>query len=96
MTGLLDRFKEEDSEGSEMVEERQSYEESEPESTQSDIIESEVVESEPENESRSGLNDVQEQATSSSGDDIGISSLMDKRAKLEEAVDYDGMMIANL
>ena len=47
MTGLFDKFKEEDSEGSEMVEERPSYEENEPETTQS---EPEVVESTPEDE----------------------------------------------
>ena len=89
MTGFLDKFKEEDSEGSEMVEERPLYEESEPE----------TVESGSDNEYRSGTNEVQENAErveSSTGDDIGISSLMDKRAKLEEAVDYVGMMIANL
>ena len=33
MTGLFDKFKEDDSEGSEMVEERQAYEENEPETT---------------------------------------------------------------
>ena len=89
MTGLFDKFKEDDSEGSEMVEERPAYEESE--------AESESVESLPENEDSSGLNEAQEtqQSTSSSGD-IGISSLMDKRAKLEEAIDYVGMMISNL
>ena len=89
MTGFLDKFKEDDSEGSEMVEERPSYEETEPE----------TVESGSDNEYPSGTNEVQEnaeQVASSSGDDIGISSLMDKRAKLEEAVDYVGMMIANL
>ncbi len=88
MTGFLDKFKDDDSEGSEMVEERP-YEETE----------SETVESEPENEYRSESNEVREnveQAASTSGGDIGISSLMDKRAKLEEAVDYVGMMIANL
>ena len=89
MTGFLDKFKEDDSEGSEMVEERPSYEETE----------SEAVESGSDNEYRSDPNEVQEnaeQVESSTGDDIGISSLMDKRAKLEEAVDYVGMMIANL
>ena len=93
MTGLFDKFKEEDSEGSEMVEERPAYEENEPETTQS-----ESVESLPENEYRSGVNEVQDksQQSTSSSSDIGISSLMDKRAKLEEAIDYVGMMISNL
>ena len=92
MTGLFDKFKEDDSEGSEMVEERPAYEESGVETTQP-----ESVESLPENEYSTGLNEVKEsqQSTSSSGD-IGISSLMDKRAKLEEAIDYVGMMISNL
>ena len=95
MTGLFDKFREEDSEGSEMVEERPAYEESEPEPAQS---EPEPVESLPENEYRSGLNEVPDQAnqSTSSNDNIGISSLMDKRAKLEEAIDYVGMMISNL
>ena len=93
MTGLFDKFKEEDSEGSEMVEERPAYEENEPETTQS-----ESVESLPENEYRSEVNEVQDksQQSTSSSSDIGISSLMDKRAKLEEAIDYVGMMISNL
>ena len=55
MTGLFDKFKEGDSEGSEMVEERPAYEENEPETTQS-----ESVESLPENEYRSGVNEVQD------------------------------------
>ena len=93
MTGLFDKFKEDDSEGSEMVEERPAYEENEPETTQS-----ESVESLPENEYRSEVNEVQDksQQSTSSSNDIGISSLMDKRAKLEEAIDYVGMMISNL
>ena len=93
MTGLFDKFKEDDSEGSEMVEERPAYEENEPETTQS-----ESVESLPENEYRSGVNEVQDksQQSTSPSSDIGISSLMDKRAKLEEAIDYVGMMISNL
>ena len=95
MVGLFDKFKEEDSEGSEMVEERPSYEENEPENSQT---EPEAVESTPEGEYRSELTETRgevQQATSS-GSDIGISSLMDKRAKLEEAIDYVGMMISNL
>ena len=97
MTGLFDKFKDEDSEGSEMVEERPpSYDESEVENTQSET--GYVEESKAENEYRSGLNGVQNEVQESptSGNDIGISSLMDKRAKLEEAIDYVGMMISNL
>ena len=60
MTGLFDKFKEDDSEGSEMVEERQAYEENEPETTQS-----ESVESLPENEYRSGVNEVQDKSQQS-------------------------------
>ncbi len=85
MTGLFDRLKDEDSEGSEMVEERPSYEE--PETT----------ESLPDNEPSPSFNEAQESVEqTSSRSDIGISSLMDKRAKLEEAIDYVGMMISNL
>ena len=93
MTGLFDRLKDDDSEGSEMVEERPVYEESEAETTLS-----ESTESLPENERGSGLNETQDevQQSTSSSHDIGISSLMDKRAKLEEAIDYVGMMISNL
>ena len=36
------------------------------------------------------------QETSETGSDIGISSLMNKRAKLEEAIDYVGGLISNL
>ena len=93
MTGLFDKFKDEDSEGSEMVEERPVYEESGDENTQS---EAERVETQTETERRSELNEVQEQEPPTSSSDIGISSLMDKRAKLEEAIDYVGMMISNL
>ena len=73
MTGLFDRLKDDDSEGSEVVEERQVYEESEAES----------VETPSEDENRSELNEVQEHndQMASSSNDIGISSLMDKRAK---------------
>lgn len=37
-----------------------------------------------------------QQRTVSSGEDIGIRALMDKRTKLEEAIDYVGLMIKNL
>ena len=36
------------------------------------------------------------QETTESDSDIGISSLMNKRGKLEEAIDYVGGLIANL
>jgi len=85
MTGLFDRLKDDDSEGSEIVEERPIYEENEAETPSED-------------ENQSGLDEVQEntEQVDSSSNDIGISSLMDKRAKLEEAIDYVGMMISNL
>ena len=91
MTGLFDKFKDEDSEASEMVEEHPIYEEGGAESA-----EAERVETQTETEHHSGLNEVREQAPPTSSGDIGISSLMDKRAKLEEAIDYVGMMISNL
>lgn len=37
-----------------------------------------------------------QQRTMSSPDDIGIRALMDKRTKLEDAIDYVGLMIKNL
>ena len=64
MTGLFDRLKDEDSEGSEIVEERPVYEENEVES----------VETPSEDENQSELNEVQEHAAqmTSSSNDIGI------------------------
>ena len=38
----------------------------------------------------------QQRTMSTSGDDIGIGALMDKRNKLEETIDYVGLMIKNL
>jgi chromosome segregation ATPase len=39
---------------------------------------------------------IQQTRMSTSGEDIGIKALMDKRTKLEEAVDYVGLMIKDL
>ena len=39
---------------------------------------------------------IQQTRMSASSDDIGIKALMDKRTKLEEAIDYVGLMIKNL
>jgi len=39
---------------------------------------------------------IQQTRMSTSGDDIGIKALMDKRTKLEEAIDYVGLMIKDL
>ncbi|HXX06005.1 MAG TPA: transcriptional regulator [Candidatus Bathyarchaeia archaeon] len=39
---------------------------------------------------------IQQATMSTSGEDIGIRTLMDKRTKLEEAIDYVGLMIKNL
>ena len=97
---MFDRFRKnkdetEESGGSEMVEERpreeQEYSSGEASSdTREAPQESEIkpqVE-EPSQESQPGA--------SSSTDQIGIRVLMDKRVKLEEAIDYVGLMIKNL
>jgi len=39
---------------------------------------------------------IQQTRMSTSGEDIGIKALMDKRTKLEEAIDYVGLMIKDL
>jgi len=39
---------------------------------------------------------VEQSSMTQSSDDIGINLLMDKRAKLEDAIDYVGLMIKNL
>lgn len=39
---------------------------------------------------------IQQRTMSTSGEDIGIGALMDKRNKLEETIDYVGLMIKNL
>ncbi len=39
---------------------------------------------------------IQQTTMSTSGEEIGIRALMDKRTKLEEAIDYVGLMIRNL
>jgi len=89
---------EEDASGSEMVEERpdsdkefSSVQEVSPEpttETRSEEIPQEAP-AQPEIQSQSD--------TSSSGaSEIGIRSLMDKRVKLEDAIDYVGLMIKNL
>jgi chromosome segregation ATPase len=39
---------------------------------------------------------IQQTTMGTSGEDIGIRALMDKRTKLEEAIDYVGLMIKNL
>jgi seryl-tRNA synthetase len=42
------------------------------------------------------LGSIQQTRMSTTGEDIGIKALMDKRTKLEEAIDYVGLMIKNL
>lgn len=42
------------------------------------------------------LEPIQQTRMSTSGEDIGIKALMDKRTKLEEAIDYVGLMIKDL
>lgn len=96
MVGLLDRFKKEDAEsGNQMVKERHDepdegsilnqkkdeFETAKSQNTEIDI------------ESR---NFVSSKESESIGSEIGIGSLMNKRAKLEEAIDYVGLMIKNL
>ena len=76
MTGLFDKFKEEDSEGGiEMVAERPVENEENKES---------IIEETQQHNDNSGQTDTQTNFTSTTSDDIGISSLMNKRAKLEE------------
>ena len=85
MTGLFDQFKDEESEsGGEMVEEMPTKVEESNES----IVE-ETEEYQPGSDETS-------YTESASNESIGISSLMNKRAKLEEAVDYVGGLISQL
>ena len=88
MTGLFDQFKDEESgSGGEMVEER-------PPETEQDN-ESVIQETEYQSGSEE-TNSQTEFSTTGSNENIGISSLMNKRAKLEEAVDYVGGLISQL
>ena len=88
---------EEDAGGSEMVEERpvseQEYssgQEVSPEpTTETPSEEIPQAPTQPEIQSQSDT-------SSSSASEIGIRALMDKRVKLEEAIDYVGLMIKNL
>ena len=90
MTGLFDQFKDEESgSGGEMVEER-------PPETEQD---NDSVIQETETEYQAGSEETAPQteySTAESNENIGISSLMNKRAKLEEAVDYVGGLISQL
>ena len=90
MTGLFDQFRDEESGSSgEMVEERP------PDAEQNN--ESVVQEAEEEYQPNSEETTPQtEYSTAESNENIGISSLMNKRAKLEEAVDYVGGLISQL
>ena len=89
---------EEDASGSEMVEERpdsdqeySSVQEVSPEPT-TETPSAEIPQEAPAQPEFQSQSD-----TSSSGaSEIGIRSLMDKRVKLEEAIDYVGLMIKNL
>jgi len=97
---MFDRFrkKKEESEdgGFEMVEEKPSFNQDYSESFSSDR-------EEPTNDERlTKANNVpaetqpQKNSSVSMTSEIGISELMDKRAKLDEAIDYVGLMIKNL
>lgn len=98
---MFDRFrrKKEEAEdaGFEMVEERPSFNQDYSESFSSDKQEStnegrftEKVDNTP------AEPQPQKSSSASLSSDIGISALMDKRAKLDEAIDYVGLMIKNL
>ena len=89
MVGLLDRFKNEDDVGGEMVQERPI------ESESTDEVTDNSVESQPEPKIDNQPNNTSTMSESSSSD-IGIDALMNKRVKLEEAIDYVGLMIKNL
>ena len=90
MTGLFDQFRDEESgSGGEMGEERP------PDAEQNN--ESVIQETEEEHQTGSEETAPQtEYSTTESNENIGISSLMNKRAKLEEAVDYVGGLISQL
>ena len=86
MTGLFDQFKDEESvSGGEMVEER-------PPETENDG--DSVVQDAEYQSSSEQTGEQTEYSTAESNENIGISSLMNKRAKLEEAVDYVGGLIS--
>ncbi len=91
MVGLFDRFTKKDEEdyGGEMVEEESSK-----------SYEPEPVETVPEPEPTPHMTDTSsfesQPQTTSTATNIGIDALMDKRVKLEEAIDYVGVMIKNL
>jgi chromosome segregation ATPase len=93
MVGLLDRFKKEDDDyGEELVEERPTptYD-PEPEVEKVEPINEPELEAKIDNQSSETSS-----MTYSSSSDIGIDALMSKRVKLEEAIDYVGLMIKNL
>ncbi|NHI04151.1 LPXTG anchored putative adhesin [Candidatus Nitrosotalea sp. TS] len=65
--------------------------ETEPEKT-SNVIE----QPSPKPSEQTKMPEPAQQRTMSTGEDIGIGALMDKRNKLEETIDYVGLMIKNL
>ncbi len=96
MVGLFDRFTKKDEEdyGGEMVEEKPS------ESYKPEPMETEPMETASEPEPTPDMTETSsfepQLQTSSAASSIGIDALMDKRVKLEEAIDYVGVMIKNL
>jgi len=96
MVGLLDRFKkEDDGSGNQMVKER--YDRSDEESVlDQKRIESEITRSQNTEIDMESKNFVSSKESESIENEIGIGALMNKRAKLEEAIDYVGLMIKNL
>ena len=97
MVGLFDRFKkkeEEEDYGGEMVEERPSTEyESEPEPETEEVTSEPEPAKEPEPEPQIETPQTAPQTSMGTSSEIGIDNLMDKRVKLDEAIDYVGLMI---
>lgn len=97
---MFDRFrkKKEESEdaGFEMVEERPAFNQDYSESFSSNKQESTNEERLTEKVDNTQAEPQPQKSSSTLSSDIGISALMDKRAKLDEAIDYVGLMIKNL
>jgi len=93
---LRKKKEESDDVGFEMVEERPSFNRDYSESFTSDRQESTNEERLTKAENTSVETQPQKSSSVSLTSEIGISELMDKRAKLDEAIDYVGLMIKNL
>lgn len=92
MVGLLDRFKNEDDDvGGEMVQER-AIENDSSGNLEDSSVSNDESQSEPKIDNQPSYSTTMSESSS----DIGIDALMNKRVKLEEAIDYVGLMIKNL